>query len=354
MNRLFLVSTGQDTGGFSWRIFEAFRRQLLDWEARSMAATRTYIAYPEDLPYRRSLLLDLYAQADVIHLQNQTAGWELYDNGAGKPTILQHHGTIFREGHEFLSAQARRVGMVEIASTLDLTLLEPDVEWVPVPYQRAEMEAIRERFYQPRDGVVRIAHAPTNRVIKGTDHFMRVVKRLQQRHRVELVLIEQRSWRQCLQMKAGADIFYDQLDLGYGCNAVEAWAMGIPVVAGVRDRQVRATMLSRWSRWPFAFAQPDTLEAVLEALITSENARQEAVARGNEHFDRWHDEAVVAPLLASIYSAAPSTEPGPVAAAVVRQEQRQEARRAEREQRAARSLQRALQRKATIRAARSA
>lgn len=311
LKQLFLVSTGQDTGGFNWRLYEAFRRNSEEWAARSMCATRTYIAYPEDLPYRRELLLELYAAADVVHLQNQAAGWELYDGGAGKPTVLQHHGTIFRDGHQAISAQAREVGMVEICSTLDLTLLEPDVTWLPVPYNLAELQALREQHYQPSE-VVRIAHAPTNRRIKGTAHFLAVIGRLQARGLpVEAVLIEQQPWRRCLAQKATADIYYDQLELGYGCNAVEAWGMGMPVVAGSADPVVLALMEERWGRLPFYSTQPPGLEEVLERLVRSAAARAEYAQLGAEHFARWHDERVVTPMFEELYAAAPPTDPGP-------------------------------------------
>lgn len=352
-DQLFLIATGQDTGGWNWRIREAFRKFDTGWLARSMAATRTYINYPEDLPWRREVCLQMYAGADAIHLQNQLSGWELYDNGQGKPTILQHHGTIFREGHERLSYEARRIGAVEIASTIDLTLLEPGVEWVPVPYDLSELRAIRARFHKPNPNVVRIAHAPTNRRVKGTDHFLAVIERLRDRGlKVETILIEHRSWRDCLQLKANADIYYDQVELGYGCNAVEAWGMGIPVVAGAEDPAVQALMLERWGRYPFAFAETDTLEEVLAGLVSSQTARNEVALMGLEHFERWHDEATVARTLAGIYSAAPAVLPGPIREAK-RQEVREE-RRQDRNRRAQVALERALRRRAELRAERRA
>lgn len=336
---LFLIATGQDTGGWNWRIREAFRRCSDAWTARSMAASRTYIAYPEDLPFRQDTCLALYAEADVVHLQNQVAGWQLYDSGAGKPVVLQHHGTIFRNAHEALSAEAHRIGMTQIASTLDLSLLEPDVEWVPVPYQLAELARLRERHYQPSDAIT-ISHAPTNRPIKGTDHFLQVYERLADRHNLRLELIEGVSWRECLERKATSDIFYDQLELGYGCNAVEAWGMGIPVVAGVADPKVRKAMVSRWGRLPFIEAIPDSLEATLERLIVSEAARKAGAERGREHFDRWHDERVVTPWLEQIYQDAQPVLPGPhrVAARVAYRAEIE----AERAVRAAASQERAL------------
>ena len=308
--RLFLIATGQDTGGWNWRIHEAFRRNS-DWTARCMAVSQTYIEYPTDEPFSADRALELYAEADVVHLQNSPAGWQTYDNTAGKPAILQHHGTSYRSGHAALSAMARRIGMVEICSTIDLTLYEPGVTWVPAPYSKHQLRAIRKKHYTPSD-TVRIAHAPTARAIKGTDHFLAVIGRLQDEGLpVEPVLIEHQTWAQCLSAKANADVYYDQLELGYGNNAVEAWGMGIPVIAGTVDPKVQALMRKTWGRYPFAFADTANLESVIRQLVTSKAARDDLAGVGVEHFGTWHDERKVVRQLEDIYGAAPSTQPGP-------------------------------------------
>lgn len=345
----FLLNTGQDTGGVGWRTQQALSRHGKRYQARTMSATRTYIGYPEDLPYRQRQAEEHYQAADLVHLGNQLSGHTLYDQGAGKPTVLEHHGTIFRDGHEEISARARALGVVEVCSTLDLTLLEPGVEWLPVPYQLDQMQAIRQERYVP-SAAVRIAHAPTNRAVKGTEHFLQVFRRLATRHRIELVLIENRSWRQCLALKARADIFYDQLELGYGCNAIEAWAMGLPVVAGAADPRVRRLMVKRWGRLPFLEATTATLEAKLEQLITSEQARREVAEIGREHFDRWHDERVATRRVEQLYGTARPTVPGPKRE-VGPGATTKAARRAERERRAQASLARALAKRDQVRAA---
>ena len=309
MKDLFAIATGQDTAGWNWRIAGAMNRQAEGWEARSMAVTETYLQYPVDLPWDLDDCIARYAAADVIHLQNQAAGWELYDRGAGKPTVLQHHGTIFREGHEAISRSARKIGLVEICSTIDLTLYEPGVEWIGVPYRRSELMAFRDA-HKP-DGVIRIGHAPTNRDVKGTDHFLAVMDKLAERYRVETVLIEREPWATCLERKARCDIFYDQLELGYGSNAVEAWGMGIPVVAGTTDPAVRSLMVSRWGRLPFVEATSASLEKALSLLIGSSSMRSEYSVAGGNHFDRWHDERAVAPMLVDVYASAKPTRPGP-------------------------------------------
>lgn len=310
MKNLFLIATGQDTAGWNIRIAETLRRNSEIWRPRAMAASKTYLHYPMDMAYDKRELLYRYRTADAIHLQNQLAGWQLYDKGKGKPTILQHHGTIFREQHEVISRAARKLGVVEICSTLDLTLLEPGVEWIGVPYPLQKLREIRAANYRPHD-TIRIAHAPTNRDIKGTDHFLAVCAKLATEFPVEVVLIEKQPWAQCLRLKATADIYYDQLILGYGSNAVECWAMGLPVVAGVQDPKVRSLMRGRWGALPFASASTGTLEKVLRRLIESSAARSEYAALGREHFDRWHDERVIAPILETLYSSAGRTRGGP-------------------------------------------
>lgn len=311
MRRAFGVATGQDTCGWSSRIQAGFRRHSPDWEFRFTAATIRYQAYPRDLPFKRPLVRDQYQAADVIQLRNTLHGWHYFDEGAGKPTVVLYHGTNYRAHHAELRAEAERVGVVQIVSTLDLILLEGDTMWVGSPYSLDELRAIRAASYRPSDAI-RIAHAPTDRKIKGTELFLAVFDRLKKRHKIELVLIENRTWAECLRRKATADIFYDQLDLGYGGNAVEAWGMGIPVIAGVASQTVRRAMRRQWGQLPFPQTTPESLERRLEALITSEATRREWAQAGSEHFARFHDERIVVPQLAAIYDSAKPTNPGPV------------------------------------------
>jgi hypothetical protein len=48
---------------------------------------------------------------------------------------------------------------------------------------------------------------------------------------IELVLIEGLKYRDSLVLKAGCDLFIDQLgELGYGVSALESMALGIPTM----------------------------------------------------------------------------------------------------------------------------
>lgn len=307
--RVFGLTTGADTGGINVRIAQAFRRHT-DWDVRAMVATVNYIDYPVDVPHDRPTLYRLYRSADVVHIHNTTHAHYRYDAGQGKPTVLMHHGTEFRERHAAIAAEAERIRAVQVASTLDLAILEPNVEWLPAPYNLAELRAIRDAEYQPGP-VIRIAHAPTNRAIKGSDAFDAAIARLSGSGvAVEPVVIEGRTWAEALRMKATADVLWDQPTLGYGCNAIEAWGMGIPVIAGVADRTVRAAMLAKWGRLPFMEASEDTLGDAIRALATDPALRRHFAEIGRSHVERWHDEAVVVEQLKAVYERAPRTRPG--------------------------------------------
>lgn len=308
--KVFIFAAGADTGGQGYRIREAFRRHEPSWQVDSLALTTKFMKYPEQISGRAydrvQAARSLYEAADVVHLRLTLAGWEKLDKGQGKPIVLHHHGTIFRIGHHALATRARRMGAVQVASTLDLTLLEPGVRWLPSPFDLGALRAIRERVHVPSDRI-RIAHAPTNRSVKGTRTFEVVVRKLAKEYPIDVDIIEGRPWAECLERKAKADIFYDQTRLGYGNNAVEAWGMGLPVIAGVEDPAVRSRMVETWGSLPFVEASETTLEASLRLLIESRAMREDFGARGESFARRFHDETKVVGLLRDLYRSAPRT-----------------------------------------------
>jgi hypothetical protein len=308
--KVFIYASGQDTGGQGHRIEDAFRRYT-DWQVDAMSSAPSSLGYPETSvvhgAMRTVAARQLYAGADVVHLRNTLKPWEQFDRGMAKPIVLHFHGTQFREGHGGLSRQAQAVGAVQIVSTLDLALLEPDLTWLPSPYDLADLAAQK----QPRTERIRIAHFPTSARVKSTDAFLAAAGRLAARYPIDIVTnvhqgrIRHMQWSEVMAQKATADIYFDQVILGYGNNAIEAWGMGIPVVAGAEDPAVRALMVERFGRLPFVEATEQTIEQALERLIQSEQMRAEYSAIGLAHVQRFHDDRVVVAQLQDIYAAAP-------------------------------------------------
>jgi glycosyltransferase involved in cell wall biosynthesis len=311
--RVLVWANGQDTGGQGHRIAEAFRRHAPDWHVDSRSSGASTLGYPGitvPLRERQAEVLRLYAQADVVHLRNNLTGWAQSDRGQGKPTILHHHGSQFRRNHGRIAHEAKRIGAVQIASTIDLTLLEPDVQWMPSPYEVDELA--RMRTWRD-DGRVRIAYFPTSPRIKSAPAFMAAFHRLAKSHDVELLTnvqggrVRHMPWADVLAAKARADIYFDQVLLGYGNNAIEAWSMGLPVIAGVADPAVREAMLARWGSLPFYEATEDTIEDALRRMVESVALRGEYAAMGMSHVLEYHDARVVVRMLSEVYEAAPGT-----------------------------------------------
>lgn len=313
--RVLILCGGADTGGQGIRIRTAFARFRPDWEVRSVTAGRNYMDFDEDVFWSTNpeQIAGMYENADVIHVRNTFDAYRRFEKRRRlhrgrvrrKPVVIQHHGSMFRTDHRALLRSTREFGAVGLCSTIDLLRFAPkELEWLPIPHDLEELAAIRAATVRDPDKVI-IHHSPTNRKIKDTAAFLQAADELMRRYpHVEARLVEQMPWSQNMALKAEADIVYDQLKLGWGNNALEAWAMGIPVVGGVQDPEVRQRMIDTIGEIPFVEATPETLYATLEQLVLSRPARESEGARGLEYVRRWHDHEIVTQRLVKIYERA--------------------------------------------------
>ena len=272
-----------------------------------MVSSGNYIGYAVDVPYTDQNLDHFWRSADVVHLHHDlvaarrlTGNWKRW-RLPPKPYIVEFHGTGFREDPRWHLAEMREYGALGLASTLDLYLLAPDeLEWLPAPIDVEALSAMK----QPATDRILIAHAPTNRQIKSTALFLEAVERLQaEGFPVDLDLIERVPWSECLARKAKADIYFDQVILGYGCNALEAWGMGIPVVAGAADDTLDE-MERRFGHLPFYHATAETIYEALRELVEDPALRAEYGRIGHDYVRKYHDEPVVVKQLKGIYQRA--------------------------------------------------
>lgn len=291
---------GADTGGVSAAIGRAFEDEP-GWQFRAIISTLNYIDYPRQYSWNRETVEQMWREADVIHLHHNLIGPERLTKGwkgfrlPRRPYLVHFHGTGFRENHREHLRVLRRWRAYGVVATVDLALLAPDLPWLPCPVGDLPQRIARN------DGMVCIAHAPTDRNIKGTAAFLEAVDRLRSEgHDVYFDLIEGVTWAECLQRKAQADIYYDQVQLGYGNNAIEVWGMGIPVVAGAQPATL-AEMQRRFGSLPFYEASESTIYDALKALVQSPDLRAEYSAKGLAHVERFHDQRVVVEQLKAIY-----------------------------------------------------
>lgn len=287
---------GADTAGVGIGIQRAFANHS-DWTVRQVRRKRRTYDYPYDAEWaqRESFL----RAADVVHVMEEPRAIP------DKPSVLHHHGTYLRKYlTATLKAQKDR-GALGIVSTLDLHVLT-GMEWIPAPYDIDWLATFRDP--QP---VLTIAHAGTNGESKSTGPFLAACERLAKEVPIRVLHINSMTWAECLRLKGQADIYFDQVLTGYGNNAVEAWGMGIPVIAGIEPAEARkrghlipdATpdeMTRRFDGLPFVRADEGSIYDALRLLVDPDERAKWAL-RGLTHAYRFHDQPVVVRLLEEVY-----------------------------------------------------
>jgi hypothetical protein len=152
------------------------------------------------------------------------------------------------------------------------------------------------------DRPLRIGHAPTHRGVKGTSYFLAALERLRQEgHDFELVLIENMSQSEAKAVYMTLDVVLDQLFVGwYGGLAVEAMALGKPVVVYIRTEDLRHIPVQMRTELPVVRTTAQTLESDLRDLMAlSRKELIEVGRRSRAYVERWHDPETVARHLAS-------------------------------------------------------
>lgn len=313
MNVVF-INPGHDTAGAGVALRAAF--EAAGWNARAICRNTTYLDYPTDIVWRphsnmkvRRIVADSMASADVVHAMNSPRPLNWFKLRPDQRKVVHHLGSTFRRDPEAASAMCRELGAVEVTDSIDL--LFDHIGWLPIPADLGGLMELRDRQYSP-SSTIRIAHAPTDREFKDTAAVIAAVESLSRKYPIHFDLIERVTNRICLARKAQADIFIDQLKYGFGLNAIESWAMGIPVVSGLTDQIAKERGLAMWGDLPWADATAETMESVIEHLIVDVDWRQKLGTRGLRHAQRWHSQQAVVDMARPFYGVRDDLHPVPV------------------------------------------
>jgi glycosyltransferase involved in cell wall biosynthesis len=200
-------------------------------------------------------------------------------------------------------AQSQRYGAATFVSTPDLLESVPHAGHLPVALDVAAWQAAAGDAARPQDGRVRVLHVPTNRLIKGTRWIEQGMARaVATDPRLDYRLLEHAAWSDVRAAMAQADVVIDQVFLGwYGLVAVEAMALGKPVVGFIRpDFEERACGLDL----PLVRCTKDDVGEVVRALAADPARRAALGEAGRAYVRRVHDAGVIAERLAVTYTAA--------------------------------------------------
>jgi glycosyltransferase involved in cell wall biosynthesis len=169
-----------------------------------------------------------------------------------------------------------------------------DVVYVP---RAVDCDRIQPEEFGSTDAI-HIAHAPSNREVKGTEFLEDAVHDLQSEgHNIALEIIEGKHDEVVRQLQR-ADIVVDQLRIGtFGNLALEAMATETPVVCYLRDdlRDKYPDSL------PIVNGTPNDIQEVLRDLITDQTRRKALGEAGREYVLAHHRLSLVGRKLANLY-----------------------------------------------------
>jgi glycosyltransferase involved in cell wall biosynthesis len=184
-----------------------------------------------------------------------------------------------------------------------LHVLPPGAKFLP--YSHIDL-----RNWKPADtsrlgsGVPIVVHAPSNRGVKGTRFVLEAISQLEREGiPVQLVLVEGVQLAEARSSYEQADLVVDQLLCGwYGGLAVEAMALGKPVVSYVRQEDLKFIPKEMREELPIINATPATVSAVLREWLTVRRHELPALGqRSRAYVERWHDPLSVAARLKQDY-----------------------------------------------------
>ena len=181
----------------------------------------------------------------------------------------------------------------------DLLRFVPNAEFVP--YASVDPRAI-EPAPSSCSGRLTIAHAPTNRAVKGTDAILRALASLRAKHDFNLLLVEGVPHGEAMSMYARADLVIDQLRVGwYGALAVEAMALAKPVISYVRESDLEFLPRAMADELPVISATKESIAHVVDDLLGLPHRLRALGERGRAYVERWHDPRMIAKRLLAIY-----------------------------------------------------
>jgi hypothetical protein len=305
---LRVVHCPMNVAGIPWQNVQALRKKGID--ARLVVFERqrlhTQADWSLDRPTgltRRLLsqahaLTKLLPETDIFHFY---FGLTLVPKSVQFP-ILRLAGK--KSVHHFLGSDIRGKTAAELAfaAAADARIVGnyDDQRWLPdaeVVLPGVDLAAYTPSPPSDRERPL-VVHAPSNRATKGTDAVIRACASLP----VDLELVEGLRNEEALERYRAADIIVDQLKVGwYGVFAIEAMALGKPVVCYLHDDALRRTEAAFGVTVPLVTASPETLTERLRPLVDSAAERRRIGAASRAYVERLHDADKIADQLIGIY-----------------------------------------------------
>jgi hypothetical protein len=306
---LRVVHCPVNTAGIPWANVQALRRRGVDAQLVVFERYRLHpeadrdLARPSGLVDRQLVqwraLLQLLPRTDVFHfyfgltLIPKTLQFPIL-RALRKKSVYHFLGSDIRGKTPQQLAYGRRAD-AQVIGSYDAIRWVPEAEVIP--------PGVDLTLYTEVVGVTNsrplIVHAPSSRARKGTEHVIAACAGLD----ADLEIVEGLHHEQAQQRYRDADIVVDQLNSGwYGMFAIEAMALGKPVVGFLHEEAARRTEEAFGVAVPIVRASKETLRERLTGLVASAEQRSRIGAESRAYVERVHDIERIADRLLALYA----------------------------------------------------
>jgi glycosyltransferase involved in cell wall biosynthesis len=177
-----------------------------------------------------------------------------------------------------------------------------------IPYSHVSLEEWRPVYTQGEtERPLRIGHAPSNRRVKGTELLLDALSELKETgFTFELVLVEGLSNAMARSRYETIDVLVDQVFCGwYGGVAVEAMALGKPVLVYIREDDLKFIPAEMKADLPFVQLNPDNIKKGLKEVLLMPREELLSLAKRSRAFvEKWHDPLKIAQEIKTDYEIA--------------------------------------------------
>lgn len=177
------------------------------------------------------------------------------------------------------------------------------VDLLPNPYHLnyivVDPDELKPTTYRSTGPALKVGHFPNHGYFKGTHFLEEAIARLQSEGKaIELVQLSGVRREQVFAAMGEVDVVVDQLISGsFGLTAVEAMALGRPVIAHIRP----GVRIAAPEECPVITATPSTIGELLERLVADRSLLCEAARRGPDYVRRYCSVDALSRSLSELY-----------------------------------------------------
>jgi hypothetical protein len=183
-----------------------------------------------------------------------------------------------------------------------LHVLPSDAQFMP--YFAINFNEWLPSYIKVNKKVLSIIHAPTNKDVKGTKFIISAVEELKSEgYEFDFKLITGLSNHEAKRLYIEADLLIDQLLAGwYGGVSVELMALGKPVIAYIRQTDLKFVPKDMVNDMPILNANQFTIQEVLRGVLEMPMTDLRAIGvKGREFVKKWHDPKKISKEIKAIY-----------------------------------------------------